>query len=187
MLRQIFEIISRIVTWWVIVSPWQQALRLRLGTHQTELGAGIHLKIPYIHQVYVQNTRLLIVDTPNQTVTTADGRVVTLSLVVGYRITDIKRVFSSIQSPKDAVNSLAMGAVSSYVTSHGSAECSVPALEADLVAQLDAKDWGLEFDLIKITDFAFVKTYRFITNEANNNFWSGSVDLDESARGPSGY
>ena len=51
MLRQILEILSRVVTWWVVVPPWQRALRLRLGTHQTELGAGIHLKIPYIHQV----------------------------------------------------------------------------------------------------------------------------------------
>ena len=143
MLRQIFEIISRVVTWWVVVPPRQRALRLRLGTHQTVLGAGIHLKIPFIHQVYTQSTRLLIVDTPNQTVTTADGRVVTLSVVVGYRITDLKRVFNSIQSPKDAVNSLAMGAVAAYVTSHSSAECSVPAIEADLVTQLDTKDWGL--------------------------------------------
>ncbi len=185
MLRQILEIISRIVTWWVVVPPWQRALRLRLGTHQTELSAGIHLKIPYIHQVYVQNTRLLIVDTPNQTVTTADGRVVTLSAVVGYRIVDIKRVFNSIQSPKDAVNSLAMGAISAHITSRGSAECSIPAIEADLVAQLDTKDWGLTFDLIKITDFAFVKTYRFITNDGSTNFWSGSVDLTESA--PAAY
>ena len=185
MLRQILEIISRIVTWWVVVPPWQRALRLRLGTHQTELGAGVHLKIPYIHQVYMQSTRLLIVDTPNQTVTTADGRVVTLSAVVGYRIVDIKQVFNSIQSPKDSVNSLAMGAISTYITSRGSAECSIPEIEANLVTQLDTKDWGLTFDLIKITDFAFVKTYRFITNEGSNNFWSGSVDLNESA--PTAY
>ena len=183
MLRQIFQAISYMLTWWVIVAPWQCAIRLRFGKHITVLNTGIHLKIPLVHQVFVQNTRLLIVDTPNQTVTTADGRVVTLSVVVGYYIADIKQVLTSIQNPREVVNSLAMGAVSAYVTSHGSAECSIPAIEADLIEQLDAKDWGLEFGLVRVTDFAFVKTYRFITNEGSSNFWTGDINLSQSEGG----
>ena len=182
MLRQLFEFLSRMVTWWVVVAPWQRAVRLRFGKRMVELQPGIHLKVPLVHQVFSQNIRLLVVDTPNQTVTTADGRVVTISAVVGYRIVDIKRVFSSIQNPRDVVNSLAMGAISVYVTSHSAVECSVPEIEADLTGRLHAEDWGLGFGLVKITDFAFVKTYRFITNESNQNFWSGSLDLsDDSA------
>ena len=185
MLRQLFQALSRFLTWWVIVAPWERAIRLRFGKKQTELGAGIHLKIPLVHKVFVQNTRMLVVDTPNQTVTTADGRVVTLSAVVGYKIVDMCKVFNSVQKPQDVVNSLAMGAISAYVTSHGSADCAVPMVEADLSKHLSATDWGLEFGLVKVTDFAFVKTYRFITDETSQNFWSGNIDLDESA--PTAY
>lgn len=185
MLRQLFQALSRVLTWWVIVAPWEKAIRLRFGKKQTELGAGVHLKIPLVHKVFVQNTRLLIVDTPNQTITTADGRVVTISAVVGYKIVDICKMFSSIQNPREVVNSLALGAIAEYITSRGSAECTIPGIEEDLIKRLHAKDWGLEFGLVKITDYAFVKTYRFITNESANTFWSGSVDLDENA--PTAY
>ena len=181
MLRQLFQTLSRFLTWWVIVAPWEKAIRLRFGKKQTELGAGIHLKIPLVHKVFVQNTRLLIVDSPKQTVTTADGRVVTLSAVVGYRITNFLQVLNSVQKPQDVVNSLVMGAISEYVTSHGSADCAVPMIEADLAGRLSAENWGLEFGLVKVTDFAFVKTYRFITDESNRSFWSGDIDLDDSA------
>ena len=180
MLRQIFQAISYMLTWWVIVSPWQCAVRLRFGKHITTLKAGIHLKIPLIHQVFVQNTRLLVVDTPNQTVTTADGRVVTLSVVVGYRIVDIEQVLTSVQNPREVVSSLAMGAVSAYITAHGSAECAIPAIEADLIEQLDGQNWGLKFDLVRVTDFAFVKTYRFITNGSSSNFYTGDINLSRS-------
>ena len=181
MLRQLFQLLSRLLTWWVIVAPWERAIRLRFGKKQTELGAGIHLKVPLVHRVFVQNTRLLVIDTPNQTVTTADGRVVTLSAVVGYKIVDICQVFNSVQKPREVVNSLAMGAIAEYITSRGSAECTIPEIEADLTKRLHAENWGLEFGLVKITDFAFVKTYRFITNESANTFWSGNIDLDETA------
>jgi len=185
MLRQLFQALGKLLTWWVIIAPWQRGIRLRFGSKQTELAAGIHLKIPLVHRVFVQNTRLLVVDTPNQTVTTADGRVVTLSAVVGYRIVDICQVFNSVQNPQDVVTSLAMGAISEYVTGRGSAECTIPEIEADLIERLHAEDWGLEFGLVKITDFAFVKTYRFITNESSRNFWSGNVDLEDGA--PTAY
>lgn len=181
MLRQLFQVLSRLLTWWVIITPWQRGIRLRFGKKMTELGAGIHLKIPFVHKVFVQNIRLLVIDTPNQTVTTADGRVVTLSAIVGYRIVDIRQMFNSVQNPKDVVSSLAMGAISEYVTSRPAAECAIPSIEADLTKRLHAEKWGLEFSLVKVTDFAFVKTYRFITNESNQSFWSGNISLEDSA------
>lgn len=45
---------------WVVVAPWEQAVRVRLGKHLSVLNAGVHLKLPFADLVYLQSVRLRI-------------------------------------------------------------------------------------------------------------------------------
>ena len=62
--------IGQIFRWWVIVAPWEQGLRVRAGKHVLLLKPGLHVRIPYIDQVFIQSSRLRIVHLAMQTVLT---------------------------------------------------------------------------------------------------------------------
>ena len=185
MLKTIIQAISRALTWWVIIAPWERGIRLRWGKNAKELSPGIHLRVPLMHQIYKQSTRLLIVDAANQTLTTKDNKVVVIGLVVGFAIENILELYNSIQRPKDTVLGLAMGAIAAYVANVTTAECTPAGLEKHIEAALADVSWGLRFQYVRVTDFAFVKTYRLIGNEhSGGRFWSGDITIDEPILGP---
>lgn len=72
-INSIAAFISKLFQWWFTVMPWEQALRIRKGSKVTLLGAGLYFKIPFIDAVYVQTTRMRMIDTPMQTMSTKDG------------------------------------------------------------------------------------------------------------------
>ena len=57
MIREILSIIGDLFTWIVIVAPWEQALRIRLGKRVKLCKAGCYLRIPFIDRIYRQSIR----------------------------------------------------------------------------------------------------------------------------------
>jgi hypothetical protein len=56
---------------WVVVLPWQQALRVRGGRHVRLLKPGIYLKVPILDVVQVESVRRRTSMVPIQTLSTA--------------------------------------------------------------------------------------------------------------------
>ena len=72
--NQIFVFIGKLFEWWFTVMPWEQAIFIRAGKGERVLGKGLYFKIPFIDRVYIQQTRLRIIDLPVQTVSTLDRK-----------------------------------------------------------------------------------------------------------------
>jgi regulator of protease activity HflC (stomatin/prohibitin superfamily) len=87
------------------VLPWELAVRTRLGNRVKVWDPGWHLKLPFVDVVNVINTRMRVVRSPTQTITTKDGKTVSVSFTIGF----------SIHKPKDA-----LPAISRISTSVGS-------------------------------------------------------------------
>ena len=51
-ISSLFSYISNLLTWWIVLAPWEQAVRVRLGKHITVISAGIH--------AYVRAYRLIM-------------------------------------------------------------------------------------------------------------------------------
>ena len=179
MIKQLLNALAKLLTWWVVIAPWERGVRLRWGKHATELQPGLRLKVPLMHQVYRQSTRLLIVDAPNQTLTTTDGKVLYISVVVGFAIDDILKLYQTIVNPRETVVGLVMGAVASVVAATHSSLCTPALVEQKAAANLAEMGWGLAFAYTRVTDFAFVRTYRFITDDSSTRFWSGDIRTSE--------
>jgi regulator of protease activity HflC (stomatin/prohibitin superfamily) len=77
--KDLFTYLSDFLKWWVIVLPWQEGIRIRLGNHETHLKKGIYLKIPFMHDVRVQDVRLRYDQIPIMTIGTKDKHVVTIT------------------------------------------------------------------------------------------------------------
>jgi regulator of protease activity HflC (stomatin/prohibitin superfamily) len=179
-----FQQLGKLFTWWVTINPWELGIRVRFGKHINVLQPGLHLKVPMVHRVYAQNTRLEVVDVPLQTLTTKDGKVLTISVVAGYRIFDIERLYLNIQRVDNTVLSVVMGAVAGCITASESDLCTADAVERAVQSKLETlqTDWGLKFSHVRVNSFAYTMTLRLIGGDHGRAMWS-DIDLTRQCGG----
>lgn len=182
-LRELAEWLKNMLTWWVTVAPWEQAIRVRLGKHVRLLGPGVHLRIPVFDRIYRQSVRMRTSSLAAQTLATRDGKALTVSLVVGYRIADLLRLYETLHHAEGTILGVVMSAVGAFVVSRTSAECSPEALAAQVAPLCRLERYGLADISVTVVSFAYVRTYRMITGEGHA--WSSGEPLDTSrADGP---
>lgn len=164
--KELFEYLFNLVKIWVIIQPWQQGIRVRFGKNKKLLNAGVHFKIPYFDSVYVQETRLRMVNLPIQTISCQDKQTVTLNGAIGYVITDIEKLYSTLYHPETTIMNMAMAKVTDFVSKLNLDSISLDKLEKWVVKDLEALDYGIKFEKFEIVNFASVKTFRLIKDEA---------------------
>lgn len=165
----IFDTITRLfsgVVFWVIVSPWEMAIRVRLGKHTRKLGPGIHLKLPIVDVVYKQSVRLRVALLPTQTVSTVDGHTAVVGATVSYTISDVEALYQKLHHAEDTVVQIAAAELTDIVTQTAKADISVLGMGNHITKRLAPKleAYGLSDILVCVTDFAFVKTFRLVSD-----------------------
>ena len=164
-LRDIGSFLSKIFTWWVIVTPWEKAIRLRMGKYKTVLGTGIHLKVPVIDIIIQRNMRMRVCALSVQTMTTRDNKTLTLAGTVGYSIENLELLYDTLHHAEDTIQNLVMSAIAQYIHTHDAVNCSPEKVEDSTSQSVDLAKYGLNNVRVRITDFAFVRTYRLIKDE----------------------
>ena len=150
---------------WITIAPWESALRVRFGKTATQLGPGVHLRIPFTDRIFVQAVRLRPIFDTGQTVTTNDGKVLTVSFVVYYAISDMLKLYQAVSNPESMLLGLVQGFVAKIVTATNSHDLTLSAIEAAIADQLPSTEWGLDQVRLEITTFAYVRTYRLMNYE----------------------
>lgn len=161
------------VAFWAIVMPWEQALRVRAGRHVRRLAPGVHWRIPILDEVYKQSVRMRSAMINTQTLQTGKGNLV-VSATIGYSIADVERLYNTLHHAEDTIVQLAATAIARFVI-------AAPAsLSADDISEAVSQTLALEFErfglaevTVRITDFAFVRTYRLL----NDGRWSHQSPL----------
>ncbi len=161
-ITDLFNHVSKIFQWWIIVLPWEQGIRVRLGKHKTLLHKGIYLKLPVIDQVFIQTTRIRFISLPIQTLTTLDGETVTINGSVGYCITNIEKLYETIYNPESTISAISGRAIAEYVASHNIKDCLPEHIKSQGINILKESDYGLGDLQFAITGYAKVKTFRLI-------------------------
>jgi regulator of protease activity HflC (stomatin/prohibitin superfamily) len=160
--NEILKAISQFFQWWIIVMPWERGLRVRLGKTVKELKEGVYLKLPFIDTAFVQSVRIRVIPMPPQTISTRDRQTLTISLCVGYSISDIYQLFNSLNNPEQTLSNICMGHVATFVATCDMQELTPEKIQQTLTDKLKSTDYGLQFDYVKIISYAAVRTYRFI-------------------------
>jgi regulator of protease activity HflC (stomatin/prohibitin superfamily) len=151
---------------WAVVAPWERAVRVRLGKHVAVLQPGIHFRIPLADSVLMFNNRLRIASFPNQTLTTEDGRTISIAGNVGFRIEDPLLAMQSLQQPEYSVAALVQTTVSSFVTSRALVDIDKSEMEQEAKSDLSRIASGLAIEYVSMTDFAPVnRTFRVLGDE----------------------
>lgn len=166
LVNTITAFLAKLFQWWFTVMPWEQALRIRKGKNVKLLGAGLYLKIPFVDSVYIQTTRMRMIDTPMQTVSTKDGNAVTLKSAIGYTIDNIQVLYNKLYHPEMTLSSMSMGFVGEFVRENLISEITPLNIEKFVNSKITASDYGLKNLTVRITTFAIVKTYRIIQDNS---------------------
>ena len=151
----------------VMIQPWEQGLRVRLGKAMTVLPPGWHWKMPLIDVIYRQTVRLRTNSLSMQTLSTRDGAVVMVGAAVGYAVADIQRLYDTLHHAEDTLSQLAGSAIARHVFRSNRALLTPEALQADVSAEVSAdfERFGLSQVDVRITDFTFTRALRLVMDQ----------------------
>ena len=181
--REIVTFIKSLFTWLVVVSPWEQAVRVRLGKHVRVLGAGVHVRLPFVDNIFRQSTRRRISLIPTQTITTKDKKTITIGGAIGFEILDLLKLYQTLQDPEDTIIYEAMGHTAQFITSHDLDDCEPKDIQMEVAMKMNLATYGLGKEQFFLTDFAVVRTYRIM--QGGGRDWKHGDELNTSrADGP---
>jgi len=166
-INSIAQFLSKLLQWWFTVMPWEQAIRVRKGNIVRVLGAGLYFKIPFLYSIYIQTTRMRMVDMPMQTMSTKDGHAITVKASYGYTIFDIFKLYKSLFHPEITMASMIMGDVSEYIRTKNIEDVKPNELSDYVNGKVKEFDYGLKDVSVRITTFAIVKTFRLMQDHSS--------------------
>lgn len=145
-----------------VVLPWERAIRVRLGNRVQMWEPGWHVRLPFIDSVSLLNTRLRISGAGPQTISTKDGKILTLSMAIGFSIVDPLAAMLRMQNPEVSVAAIASSVASEVVSRTTLAELTPSAIEEHVLEAL-AKEPGYSFEFVRVSDYAFARTFRLLS------------------------
>lgn len=164
-ITQLITKLAEGLKWYFVLMPWEQGIRVRCGKWMKLYKGGIHFRIPYLDQVFQKNDRVRVSEIGAQTVTTRDGKTITLAGALRYRIGDIVQLYNNIHQPESTISQHIHGIVATYVANNDFCRCMPDVLTKHVMENLHLEQYGLTGVDFVFTDFVVVKTYRFITGE----------------------
>lgn len=165
LLQEALQQIGRLFVWLIVVAPWEQALRVRLGSRVRLLSAGWYVTIPFVDRVYRQSVRRRLSIVAPQALTTRDGQSITVGGAVGYAIKDLRRLYDSLHDADDTIDSTVGALVAEFVASHDRGDCGPSHIEAHVRDHLDLEKYGLDAQEYYVTNYVATKTLRIVTGE----------------------
>lgn len=100
-----------------------------------------------------------------QILTTKDGKTLSLSGAIGFQIADLRQLFQSLHDAMDTIESQIASTISEYVATNDLANCEPSGIEQYVADSVDLNQYGLSDQEFRITNYAVVKTYRFISGD----------------------
>jgi len=168
MFDKLFELIQWIgeaLVPFVIILPYQEAVRIRLGKFQATLAPGIHWRIPIADSVLHENVVARTTHITGLSTTTSDGKAIGFDAVVTYRISDIKKALLEVEDVKDAVADTCAGQMGTTLADsswddvwHGKAVDNLTS-----VCRKRGWKWGIEILSVQLSGVCLVKNIRIST------------------------
>jgi hypothetical protein len=166
-MNQLLEWLSRIFSswkFWVVVPPWDIAVRVRLGRRAVALRPGPHFRIPWFDEISMVNTRLRIETTPSVTIGNGQpGKARVVTAAIGFRIEDPILAMMAYTVPGTAIVAYAQALMSA---NRDAAEC-LAALRSEFGPS------GITLSFLNFVENVEVRTFRLLMHAGSNGPWSG--------------
>lgn len=151
-LSQVFEKFWDYIRPWEVIDPFERGVLVRLGKYKRNLNPGFHLKIPFIDYVYSAVVTPDTMNTAPVTLTTTDGKSVSIGAVIEFQIEDIYKYMLCTNEPRSNIHDIILGAISEEIEDRDWDEIKKKITKNAVHRKISKK--GEEMG-IKITDFYF--------------------------------
>jgi len=179
-LIDLFVNLYRFVIWWVVLDDDQVGLVRRLGKYHRDLHHGLNWKWPIIETTLSTTSALDSTMLREQSLTTADGKQVTLRGVLTYRVVNAQRYLIDVATTISVVNDVGCCVIAEMIPELTAAQI----LQGDEFNQnllrrvrVRAKKWGIYVDSVGLADRVQARVYRFITSDSRNATGDGVPDV----------
>lgn len=167
------EAVEWVKGWWPfrIVREWEQGIRVTGGRITKLLRydngrwplRGVHAFWPRLGEIIVEECNWDVAETAPQTLTTKDGKVVSVAFAFQYRIRDLRLYYTSIQDQDTTVVGQVRGAAGQVVHELDLAELHKELPEAMLkAARSNMHGWGVDIRHITPTTQVEAQVLRII-------------------------
>ena len=158
-MNQLLEWFSKFFSswkFWVVISPWDVGVRVRLGKNAVALSPGPHFRMPIIDNIAIVNTRLRITTTPPATVQgNGNGKSKVVSVTIGYKISAPILAMLHFEHPSIAIQSYAQALIAKL--------SDVDVCLNEL--RLYFRSTGIEIEFVKFVTNVEVFTVKLLQNE----------------------
>jgi len=161
-IKDTLEYLSKFFQWWVIIQPWEAGIRSRFGKRIKLLNPGTHFRVPFFDTVFIKTIRLKTVSMSPQTLTSQDGKTITIVVAAGYSITDIEKLYNTLCQPEVTICNTISAEIAEYVANNNLIDCTPKKIQDAVDLKLNGIDYGLKYDYVKLVGYAVVRTYRLI-------------------------
>lgn len=151
---------------WAIVLPWERAVRVRFGRWSKIWEPGIHLRVPFFDEVRTVNTRQRVAIVPSVTITSRDGRTITVAGTLGFCVVDPLGAMLRMQRPEDVLSAYCQAEFARQIKTSTRETLVVEKVEEGALQGVhDFAGPAFRIDFIRITEFAAVRTYRLLQEQ----------------------
>jgi membrane protease subunit HflK len=147
------------------LQPWEGGVMTRFHKFQRVLGPGWHWRIPFVDQSNECITTETTNSAPPQSITTLDGKSVTVQANVRYSIADVQKFLIDVTDGHNAVLDQCTGAVAHQIMKRTWEECrDAEKLENAIAVETRrlVKRYGVEVDAVTLPTISLVRTLRII-------------------------
>lgn len=149
---------------WQTIYDWQRGIKIRLGRIRGELGPGLHWRWPFIEEFEVADTTERTTDLRPAAATTLDGKPVTASANMIYKVVSPAKMWKTVQSVDDSVKNMALGYLVEAIGSRRweSVVRDRRHIQEWMLAEVNKEfsRWGVRVIKVTITDLVITKQIR---------------------------
>jgi regulator of protease activity HflC (stomatin/prohibitin superfamily) len=142
---------------------------LRLGKYHRDLAVGFNWKYPFgIEREYCTICALNSVCLREQSLTSKDGKSVTVRGVIAYRITDPKKYILDTGTAESVINDVGCCVICDVIPEFEASEILTgETINEKLLSKMRSRaaKWGVKVDSIGLVDRTQARTYRLLLGE----------------------
>ncbi len=148
----------------VVVDAYERGVVLRFGVFNRELGPGLHWCWPFsvervLHDNVVTRTHMM----PSQTLTTKDGKTISVTAVVTCRIKHVRKALLEVEGAEHALLDSCSAHIAAHVGTRTWEELRTDAAEVIVApCRKQAFTYGIEIDRVQLSDLALCRVVRLI-------------------------
>ncbi len=140
----------------VIVEPYEQGLKIRLGQYIGRMNPGLRIIIPFLTNVVKLDLRTQVMDVPSQEVITKDNSPTNVDAIVYVRVIDPEKAFFEVSNYRMATVALAQTSLRGII---GDMELDEVLYNRDVIntklrdiLDRETDQWGVKVERVEIKE-----------------------------------